>query len=353
MARDSRRRTSIRIPAEWEPHACCWMAWAVHREWSPREAARIRRDLTKVVRTIARFEPVRLLAPPGRAFHEARRRFSDCHPVTVIEAPVDDFWMRDIMPTFAIHSRGVSRQILAINWNFNGWGGTPDRPARAGDQLATSAAAEIFGVQRTTVSFVAEGGAFAFDGCGTVITTRSCLLNPNRNPVRRGVAADLAIASGLRELGIRKVIWLEGDPGEPITSGHVDGFVVWAPGGRILVEGIDDRDSEMPVSRERDIRVLEQSTNADGRSLRVVRLAPPRKRYRNGDRDLFAAAYLNVYITNGAVIGQRFGDPERDELARVALAKAFPGREVILLRIDAIAEGGGGVHCLTQPMPAI
>ncbi|MBR0820257.1 agmatine/peptidylarginine deiminase [Bradyrhizobium liaoningense] len=352
MTRNSRREASIRIPAEWEPHACCWMAWVVHREWSSRDAARIKRDLTKVVHAIARFEPVRLLAPPGREFLEARKRFSDCPPVTVIEAPVDDFWMRDIMPTFAIRGQGVSKQILAIDWNFNGWGGSPDRPARAGDRLAKTAA-EVFGVPEIAASFVAEGGAFSFDGRGTVITTRSCLLNPNRNPVRTGPPRQQAIASGLRGMGIRKVIWLEGDPCEPITSGHVDGYVLQAPGRQILVESDDDRRSGVPLSREHDIENLERARDADGRTLRLVRLAPPRKRYWNGDPDMFAAAYLNVYIANGAVIGPRFGDPERDGLARVALAKAFPGREIILLRIDAIADGGGGVHCLTQPMPAI
>ncbi|MCK1566616.1 agmatine deiminase family protein [Bradyrhizobium sp. 173] len=328
------------------------MAWAVHREWSSRDAARIKRDLTKVVHAIARFERVRLLAPRGREFREARKRFSDCPPVTVIEAPVDDFWMRDIMPTFAIGCEGARKQILAIDWNFNGWGGTPDRPARAGDQLAKSAA-EIFGVPGITASFVAEGGAFAFDGRGTVITTRSCLLNPNRNPVQACCGHRQGIAFGLRGLGIRKVIWLEGDPCEPITCGHVDGYVLQAPGRQILVESGDDRHSGVPLTRKHDIKILERATDADGRGLRLARLAPPRKRYWNGDPDMFAAAYLNVYIANGAVIGPRFGDPERDELARVALAKAFPGREIILLRIDAIADGGGGVHCLTQPMPAI
>jgi agmatine deiminase len=77
------------------------MAWAIHREWSANDAMRIRRDLARVATTIARFEPIRLLAPPGRAYCEARERFSDYPAVTVVKAPVDDFWMRDVMPTFA------------------------------------------------------------------------------------------------------------------------------------------------------------------------------------------------------------------------------------------------------------
>src|ERR1035441_7378188 len=91
---------TTRIPAEWEPHACCWMAWAVHAEWKDR-AEKVKRDLAAVIRTIARFEPVRLLTPPDRVA-DARARFSGGN-VEIVEAPVDDIWMRDIAPTFALH----------------------------------------------------------------------------------------------------------------------------------------------------------------------------------------------------------------------------------------------------------
>ena len=175
---------TIRIPAEWEPHACCWMAWAVHREWG-KAVNKVKRELSEVVQTVARYEPVRLLAPRGNASREARREFSACSGVTVIEAPVDDIRMRDIVPTFALRGRGARQEVVAIDWNFNAWGATKARPPRPGDQL-TKAAASIFAVPRFRARFVAEGGAFATDGRGTLVATRSCLLNPSRNPVRRG-----------------------------------------------------------------------------------------------------------------------------------------------------------------------
>lgn len=351
MAPKRIRKVRIRIPAEWEPHACCWMAWAVHREWGARDAARIKRDLTKVVHAIAGFEPIRLLAPRGREFREARKQFSDCRAVTVVEAPVDDIWMRDIMPTFAVRTDGAQRQVVAIDWNFNAWGGSPDRPFRVGDRLAKTAAA-VFGVPRLPAPFIGEGGALVFDGRGTLITTRSCLLNSNRNPVRKGVDRQEAITSGLRKFGIRKVIWLEGDPAEPITSGHVDGYVLPAPGNTILVESVDDPNLEAPFWREHDIALLRDLRNADGRKLRILRVGGPRLRYWKSKSDNFAPCYLNAYVANGAVVGTKFGDTDRDEAARKALVASFPGRKIMMLRIDAIADGGGGVHCVTQPMPA-
>lgn len=140
----------VRIPAEWEPHECCWMAWAVHREWDRKTAGRIKRDLSLVAQTISQYEPVRMLATRGAALREAKGEFGDLPNITVIEAPVDDFWMRDIMPTFALRCEGKAEQVVAIDWNFNGWGGGLERPPRAGDDLAKTATS-IFGVPRVSV----------------------------------------------------------------------------------------------------------------------------------------------------------------------------------------------------------
>ena len=129
-----------RISAEWEPHACCWMAWAVHREWG-KVVSKVKRELSEVVQTIARYEPIRVLAPCGPTLREARREFATCRNVTVIGAPVDDIWMRDIAPIFAWR-RG---EAIAIDFNFNGWGNTKQRPTRSGDCLAAMAE-KLFGV---------------------------------------------------------------------------------------------------------------------------------------------------------------------------------------------------------------
>lgn len=211
-------------------------------------------------------------------------------------------------------------------------------------------AASIFGVPRISVRFCGEGGAFATDGKGTLITTRSCLLNPNRNPVRRNVDRQQKITNELAKLGFRKIIWLEGNPCEPITSGHADGYVLCAPRRVVLVEAIDDKDIEPPLWREHDIALMKNARDAESHKFRILRVPAPRRRYWRRKSDTFAPCYLNAYIANDAVIAGRYGDTERDEVARVALAKTFPQREIVLLRIDHIADGGGGMHCLTQPM---
>jgi agmatine deiminase len=346
----------VRIPAEWEPHACCVMAWAAvcAKEWEV-PLGKVEDELADVIRKIAEFEPVRLLTPQSSP---AETRFRGCANIEIVPAPVDDIWMRDIAPTFAIKTNGASEEVVAIDWNFNSWGGTKDRSPRTGDALGRNAEA-LFGFPRISASFVGEGGALITDGAGTVVTTRSCLLNPNRNPFR-DADREAAIEADLARFGVRRVVWLEGDPCEPITSGHVDGYVLLAPNGVVLVEG-GDPGSETPRWREHDIAALEAAVNANGARFEVRRVLPPRENVvRESGRTywkkysrFFAPCYLNAYVANGAVIGASFGAEERDELARQELARAFPGREVVLLDIDAIATGGGGIHCLTQPIPAV
>jgi len=174
---------NIRIPAQWEPHACCWMAWAVHSEWG-KAINKVKRELSEVIQTVAEYEPVRVLARRGQALREARQEFAFCPNVTVIDAPVDDIWMRDIAPTFAVRGGHRGREVVAIDWNFNGWGGSCERPARAGDRLAKTASS-IFGVPRVSVPFVADPNGIIprYDGKG--ITHQSAGLALNGTDVGR------------------------------------------------------------------------------------------------------------------------------------------------------------------------
>ena len=334
---------NIRIPAEWEPHACCWMAWAAQREEWRDWIHVVRNELAAVIEAVAEFEPVRLLTPLDQ-IAEACTRFSGSN-VEIVEASVDDVWMRDIAPTFGVRGE----EVVAIDWNFNGWGCTKERPGRPGDQLAKNSES-IFGVPRISALFVAEGGAMITDGDGTLITTRSCLLNPNRNPAH--VTTQL-IERELAKLGILRTIWLEGDRTEPVTSGHVDGYVLFYAPGAALVEVSEDEQVKPSVYRSRDVALLEQAKDAVERTLNLQQISAPRKRYWKFRNETFASCYLNAYVTNGAVITARFGDTERDEAAKAALEAAFPNSKVVMLTINHIAAGGGGVHCLTQPMFAI
>lgn len=104
--------------------------------------------------------------------------------------------------------------------------------------------------------------------------------------------------------------------------------------------------------RDHDTEVLRRTMASKGQRCTIRRVLAPRCRYWKEKSESFAPAYLNAYVANGAVIGAAFCDPQRDTAAKAALRKAFPRREIVLLQVSHLAKGGGGIHCLTQPMPA-
>lgn len=308
----------IRIPADFEPHRTTIMAWATHREWGG-NVQRVECELDTIIRTVAEFEPVTLLTPPDLVYAVRMRRFGP--EIEIVPAPVDDIWMRDIAPAFG--KRG--NQTVAIDFNFNGWDNS--RPGRAGDRLART---HDFGVPVIGMPFIGEGGSFVTDGKGVAVATRSCLLS--RNPH----ADEKSIGAAFARIGIRHLIWIDGDRSEPITTGHPDGALSFTPGGKLIVE--EPGAGAGVRGRRRDIAALQRAVN-DGYAKRLI-LAPRPPKAGPGA----ATTYMNLYSTRGAVLTARCGDALSDERAEDLLRKHYPGREIRMLSVDTIALGGGGIR---------
>ena len=330
----------VRMPAEWEPHACCWMAWPCRPEAWRGGLARARDAVEAVVRAIADHEPVNLLVR-AEDHDEARRRLGETVDLVVVE--LDDSWTRDTGPTFVADSEG---RLAGVDWGFNAWGLVYEgfaRDARLARQvIARAGARRIVGPQ------ILEGGSIHVDGDGTLLTTAQCLLDPRRNP-----HLDRAdIERHLREtLGVEAVIWLPRGLTNDETRGHVDNLCCFSAPGEVLLPATDDAtDPDHAVLAEART-VLEQARDARGRRLRITSLpVPPRRR--DGAGAVMALSYVNFYLANGAVIMPGFS-PETDAEAAETLSRAFPGRRVVVVPGHGIAEGGGNVHCITQQQPRL
>lgn len=331
--------TSGAMPAEWREHAGTIMAWPARQDvWGPLLPG-VRRDIERIARTIAEHEPLTLLARPEQA-GEVRRRLGT--GVEVQPCPLDDLWTRDTGPVFVAHDR----QLSGVDLNFNGWGGKQQRGADAG---VARAVLEHRGVPRVRAGITGEGGSIEVDGEGTALVTESSLVNDNRNPGRSRAEIDTT----LRELfGLREVIWLAGVRGLDITDCHVDALARFAGPGVVLLSG-PSQDTPRPWVRVHDQarQVLRNARDAAGRALRVVELpeADPREIGPHGEE--FLTSYANYYTVNGAVLVPRFGDRKADDRAQGILRELHPGRKVVALPIDTLAEGGGGIHCATQQIP--
>jgi agmatine deiminase len=322
------------MPAEWWAHErtiVCWPARATM--WEERfEAAKA--EHAAVVNAIAAFEPVTLAVDPSQ---EAEARAAVRGDVDIVAIPLDDSWARDSGPIFVL--KGESR--AGVHYGFNAWG---EKFHPYDDDAAFGARVlEHLGEERIDArDLILEGGSIAVDGKGTLITTEQCLLHPSRNP---GLSRD-EIEARLREtLGVERILWLGmGLVEDEDTDGHVDNICAWIGPGRVLLQTVaDEADPNYAHCRENVGRLLSAG-------IEVVELdVLPRLDH---DGPPTVVPYVNYYLANGAVIVPVTG-AESDADALALLARLYPGREPVPVSGTTLALGGGGVHCITQQVPAV
>ncbi|WP_157545447.1 agmatine deiminase family protein [Microtetraspora fusca] len=328
----------LRMPAEWETHEGCLMAWPTRAELWDGMLGEARAEYAAVARAIAAFEPVTMVARPDQV-EDARAACGE--GVEVIAVPIDDSWLRDSGPIFTLTGDG---RRVGVDFAFNSWG---ERyfPYDS-DNKVSRRLLNLLGTPRRASSTVLEGGAITVDGEGTLITTEQCLLNANRNPHldRHDIEAELSAL-----LGIEKVIWLPYGHAAGVTDGHVDGVCVFAGPGRVVVESCVDPASPDYARLRANRAVLEAVTDARGRRLEIVEV-PPQQVVTVAGRPA-RVGYVNFYVANGGVVVPTAGTAD-DARALEAVATAFPDRAVVGVRASAVALGGGGIHCITQQVPA-
>ncbi|MGW3322785.1 agmatine deiminase family protein [Streptomyces virginiae] len=332
---------AFRVPIEDVRHTRTWMAWPDSTSIWGNTLSGVQQDIALIARTIAKYEPVHICANSGSA---AKARSMCGSTVTVISTiPVDDCWMRDTGPVFRTNGSGG---LDAVGLNFNGWG---KKQAHSRDNLVAGRIASYIGVPFTAAALVGEGGAIEQDGAGTLMATRSSLINKNRNPNKTQAQIESAM---LAAYGATKVIWFDGVKGQDITDDHVDATSRFLTPGRAAVQ--------MPLASDNDVyakdarqqyQILSASTAADGTRMTVDQIqGPDYNKIRSSNPD-FLASYANYYLCNGAVISAHFGDTRADTAAKATLARLYPGRTVEQLNIDRLGTGGGGIHCVTQQQP--
>lgn len=341
---------SWRMPAETAPQERIWMAFpraGLTLGDRPAAAEEGYAAWTAVAHAVAEFEPVTMVVDPSER-HRAARMLGG--HIERVEAPLGEFWMRDIGPTFVLDDErpGV---LGAVDWVFNGWGGQPWADWQHDRGIARFVAAAA-GAEPVSSLLVNEGGAIHVDGAGTVLLTETVQLDPGRNPYadKTRIEAELA-----RTIGATKAIWLPRgltrDYEEFGTRGHVDMVATIAAPGRLLLHSqTDPGHPDYLVSAQlRDF--LSGQTDAAGKSFEIIELpAPATLRDRDGFVDW---SYVNHLVVNGGVIACGYGEPEADARAAAVLAQEYPDRTVVTVDARPILARGGGIHCITQQQPTV
>lgn len=331
-----------RWPAEWEQHQATWLCWPHNEATWPGAFGEIPEIFADLARLIASFEPLKLVVGTPKASQQARAMLAGVENIEWIELPTNDAWIRDFGPMFLT---GDGLPPAVIDWQYNAWGAK--YPPFEKDAAAGAMIAELQKRVRYAGPLVLEPGGVDGNGQGVVLTTESCLLNPNRNPgADRGLLERV-----LRDyLGTRKVIWLEGGgvPGDD-TDGHVDQLARFVAPHTIVAAYSLEADAEHASTLQRNVETLRKSADQVGEPMEVKLLFQPPPMEFQGSR--LPVSYCNFYILNGGVIVPTFGDASADDAALAVMQDLFPERTVVGFPSRALSWGLGAVHCLTQQEP--
>ncbi|MFD7452866.1 agmatine deiminase family protein [Kitasatospora sp. NPDC059827] len=344
---------TLRMPAETDPHTRTFLAWPEPTSAWGAQLPAVQADIANLAKEVSRFEPVVMVINPESVAaatplcNTASIPFS--HGITFLPVSNDDLWIRDFGPTFLVGPGAVA----GLDTNFNGWGktGTKYEQAFANDAKVAAALLAQYRIDRVQAPFTGEGGSLETDGQGTLLATVSSLVNPNRNPGLSQSDVEQRLKSSL---GVEKVIWLAGLAGQDITDSHIDCVARFSAPGRVILDKPGPGSAPLWVDVYQQAKqVLQSATDAKGRPLTIVELPGPDHHRIDGTGSSFLASYTNHYTANGAVLMPQFGDAAADDAARAILAAEYPGRTVVPVRINAIAAGGGGIHCATQSQPVV
>lgn len=350
------REDGFRMPAEWEPHERTWLLWPERPDVWRRGGKPAQRAWVALATAISRFEPVSV-GVNHHQFDNARALLPA--DVRVLEISQNDCWVRDSGPSFVV---GVAGDVRLVDWRFNAHGF--GLPAWDKDDRVPRKIAEIEGVDRYRAPLVLEGGSIHVDGEGTVLTTRECLLNPNRNPR----LSREELEEHLKEyLGASVVIWLERGLDPDVTSGHVDDVAMFVRPGVVALAWTDDKADWRHEVLAEDLDILQGTADARGRSLQVHKVPLPAEvvitEEEASDVDgvegtmplpagfAQAASYVNCVLCNGGLVMPTFDDPA-DEPARGVLEGLFPDRRVVSVPGREVVLAGGCFHCITQQQPS-
>ena len=337
------RSLRFRMPAEWKRQEGIWLSWPKDEDTFP-DLIPVEQAYIQIIREISHYQNVHLLVSNDDIaqyvwdilkMERIRTDHLKFHGIDYA-----DVWFRDYGPSFVINHEKSS--LAMVDWTFNAWGNK--YPGLLTDDEIPSMMNKELDIPQFVPGIVMEGGSIDVNGCGTVVTTEQCLLNPNRNPDldRTGIEWYMK-----EYLGCSHVIWLkEGIAGDD-TDGHVDDIARFINDTTILCAHEEDPDDENYAPLMENHQILITSTDQDGTPISVIPLPMPAE---VKDQNRLPASYANFLITNKVVLFPTFEDPN-DGIVETILRSTFPEREVVGIDSRALVRGLGTIHCISQQHP--
>ena len=336
------------FPAEFAPHDAIWLSWPHKEESWPGKIASIYPSYTEFVKIVSLTERVCINVVNEKMRNAAQKMLQlagvNLERVQFYLHPTNDAWCRDHGPAFLLRDNAVDPKVI-LDWNINAWGGK--YPPYDLDDVIPTRIGEALGLPVFHPGIIMEGGSVDFNGAGTVMTSKSCLLNPNRNPHLNQDQIEKYLSD---YYGIDQVLWVsDGIVGDD-TDGHIDDTVRFVNEDTVITVVESNVLSANHEILQQNLKELKQMRLLNGKQLNIVELPMPAEVIYEGQS--LPASYANFYISNGHIIVPTF-KCDADDKAMQIIQSCFTTREVVGIDSTDIIWGLGSFHCLSQQEPSM
>jgi agmatine deiminase len=338
------KNQTIFLPPEWHPQSGVMLTWPhKNSDWLDL-LDEVEKCYILIANEILKVEKLLIVCPnPADVASKLGSSFND--NVIFVQLDSNDTWARD-HGAITVYRNG---QPVLYDFQFNGWG--LKFPAALDNQINTQLYQQnIFAAgasYENRLDFVLEGGSIETDGNGTLLTTEECLLSVNRNQTFSKTEIENYL---IETFGIQRVLWLSaGYLAGDDTDSHVDTLARFCNENTIAyVKCSDPSDEHFSQLKSMEEELIAFKT-LEGKPYRLIEL--PMADYaedESGER--LPATYANFLIVNSKVLIPFYGTP-KDEIARLQLQTAFPGREVVGIDCSCLIRQHGSLHCITMQFP--
>lgn len=336
----------IRFPAEWEQQSAVVIAWP-HASGDFTNLSAVEDSYHFIATTITRFQALIIICKDGAHQQHIQSLIPSHDNLHFVQANFNDIWVRDTV-FLSMEWQHEKASVQLLNFRFNGWGSKYNHEADNNLNLALFAHPIFKGIPTATLSLVFEGGSIESDGQGTLMTTRNCLLNPNRNPE----LSESAIASQLMNyLGAHRILWVDQDnlAGDD-TDAHIDTLARFCNPDTIAYSACEHPEDPHYQSLKNMETQLKSFKTTAGDSYKLVPLPLPQAIFDENGQQL-PANYANFLVINGAVMMPVYDDP-MDAVALARIGECFPDHQIIATPCRPLVHQYGSLHCASMQIPA-
>ncbi len=336
------------MPGEWEHHVGTWLTWPQNQEtWHGKYLEQAENVYLEIIRNLSPGERVFILVDDLDTQSRVTNLFSkkklSLENIDFFIIPTDDAWIRDYGPNFLINNKDPKNRVAANNWKFDSWG---KKYKWELDNEVSELILNCLGYPIFDPGIVLEGGAIEVNGKGVCITTEQCLLNQNRN---NGLSKEEMESYLKNYLGVKKIIWCQGDLIGDDTDGHIDNLVRFInPNTLVCVVEEDPNDPNYHCTHA-NYKMLKNAEDLNGNPFNIIPFPMPGIVKENENR--LPASYANFYIGNQVVLLPTYSH-KNDSKAQSILENCFPDRQVVPIPSKPLLIGFGSIHCLTQQQPS-